>query len=169
MTGAESTGKSSLAVALARLFDAPMVSEFARTYAERVQRPLEAADVEPIARGQQAAEDAAIAASRGGLLILDTNLLSTLVYARHFYGGVMPELDAIVRTRRPALYLLCDVDAPWVADAVRDSAAARAELHVTFVARTRDTGVPTIVLRGDWNSRQATAEKAVRQLLAVRS
>src|SRR5690348_11436432 len=44
--------------------------------------PLDAGDVEPIARGQIAAQDRALADAHGGLLVLDTDLVSTTVYAR---------------------------------------------------------------------------------------
>ena len=52
LTGAESTGKSELAKELARHFAAPWVPEYAREYAERVNRELSYMDVMPIARGQ---------------------------------------------------------------------------------------------------------------------
>ena len=65
-----------------RELGATWVREYARQYAE-THLPLTAADVEPIARGQIAGEDAA----RGPLVILDTDLISTVVYARHYYGA----------------------------------------------------------------------------------
>ena len=59
ITGAESTGKSTLAKVLAKHFSAPLSTEFVRQYVNAVQRPLTAEDLEPIARGQFAAEAAA--------------------------------------------------------------------------------------------------------------
>lgn len=163
VTGAESTGKSTLAAALARALDAPLVPEFARTYAERAQRPLTAADVEPIARGQRAAEDAAIArARRSGQLVLDTDLLSTLVYARHYYRDAMPELDELVRARRPALYLLCDIDIPWVPDPVRDSTTARPSQHADFLRYIAAGGTPVTIVSGGRAERLDLALHAVR-------
>ena len=88
LTGPESTGKTTLAADLAAELGVPWTPEFARTYFERKQGPLDATDVEPIARGQLEAEERGIAAAAGGLVVHDTDLLSTMVYARHYYGVV---------------------------------------------------------------------------------
>src|SRR4051812_28454818 len=90
ITGPESTGKTTLAELLARKLDVEWVPEAARSYAERVSRPLSIADVDPIAREHVAMADAALQrASENGAsqLVLDTDLLSTIVYARHYYGA----------------------------------------------------------------------------------
>lgn len=181
VTGAESTGKSTLASALTRELGATLVPEFARAYAERVRRPLTAADVEPIARGQVAAQDAALEQVRrrlagegwrhraSGLLILDTDLLSTLVYTRHYYGDTMPELESLVRERRPDAYLLAGAEFPFEPDPVRDSAHAREALHEKFMEATGASGVPTTRLLGTVNERLRAARKVARSLLDPRA
>ena len=85
LTGSESTGKTTLAADLAAHYRTVWSPEFARAYADRKKGPLDRSDVEPIARGQIAGEDEA-ARRAGRLLILDTDLLSTVVYGRHYYG-----------------------------------------------------------------------------------
>ena len=83
LTGPECTGKTTLAADLARAFDAPWLPEMARAYAaERATEGhrLTAADVDLIAKRAVAAEDAALAAMPP-LLVLDTDLLSTVTYA----------------------------------------------------------------------------------------
>jgi nicotinamide riboside kinase len=135
VTGPESTGKTTLARRLAERLGAEWVPEAARLHAERVARPLVAADVEPIARLHVALADAAAArtiARRGRLLVLDTDLLSTVIYARHYYGGVARWIEAAERRRRADLYLLCDVDVPWEPDGVRDRPADRERMLGTF-------------------------------------
>ena len=86
--------------------------EFAREYALRVARELTVDDVEPIARGQIALEDAAgeTPALQGSLLILDTDLISTVVYARHYYGQCPEWIESAAATRKADLYLLTDID-----------------------------------------------------------
>jgi hypothetical protein len=89
-----------------------------RHYAEQVQRPLTAADVTPIARGQLAAEALALAQWRetwGPVaewppLVLDTDLVSTTVYAEHYYGACPAWIMAEARERLAPLYLLCEPD-----------------------------------------------------------
>ena len=137
LTGSECTGKTTLARMLARELDTIVVPEMARTHAETISRPLTAADVEPIARAQMRAEDEAMAraaAERRRVVVLDTDLVSTTVYARHYYGACPAWIDAEARTRRADLYLLCDIDVRWVSDAARDRPHHRA---VGDGARTR--------------------------------
>ena len=117
VTGSESTGKTTLASDLARHFRTAWVPEYARTYlSEKTAAtglPLDATDVEPIARGQMSAEDRGAAEARG-LLVLDTDLVSTIVYARHYYRSCPPWIEQAARDRRADLYLLCDIDVPWI-------------------------------------------------------
>ena len=120
VTGSESTGKTTLAHDLATHFNSLWVREQSRAYAERVRRSLNAEDVSPIASAQIAAEDAALtdARRRGDhWLFFDTDLISTVVYARHYYG-VVPVMDrGRSVARRGDLYLLGrdrhPVDARW--------------------------------------------------------
>ncbi|MDV7398455.1 ATP-binding protein, partial [Arthrospira platensis SPKY1] len=53
LTGPESTGKTTLAKALAARFDTVWAPEYARTYLERLGRPYQYGDLEVIARGQR--------------------------------------------------------------------------------------------------------------------
>ena len=97
LIGPECTGKTTIAARLAERYAAPWVPEYAREYAQRVARPLTADDADPIARGQLALEDRSTEeACRTGarLLILDTDLVSTYVYARHYYSAAPPWLPA---------------------------------------------------------------------------
>src|SRR5262245_44839117 len=115
LIGSESTGKTTLAALLGRHFACPWVAEAARAYVEGRKAPLTAADVEPIARAQMAAEDAGRAAAER-LLVLDTDLVSTAVYARHYYGSCPAWIEREARARLADLYLLHHPDVPWVAD-----------------------------------------------------
>jgi NadR type nicotinamide-nucleotide adenylyltransferase len=162
LTGAESTGKTVLARRLAERFGAPWVPEFAREYADRVggSGPLTVADVEPIARGQLAAEQAAEAAGHR-LVIYDTDLLSTAVYARHYYGSCPIWVEQAVR-QRAGLYLLLDVNVPFVADPTRGPPERRAELHRRFVAMLESARVDWRLVGGGWAERFEAAEEAVK-------
>src|SRR6266700_2123986 len=110
VTGSESTGKSTLALELAEHYGTVVCGEFVRDYLDRRGGVLDASDVEPIARGQIALEDA----HEG--LIFDTDLISTVVYARHYYDFCPDWIAAAARARSAGLYLLLDVDVPWVPD-----------------------------------------------------
>lgn len=169
VTGSECTGKSTLARALAACFGAACAPEAARDYAARAGRALTAADVEPIARAQIAGEDAAAARAADGLLVLDTDLVSTFVYALHYYGACPPWIVAAMLQRRADLYLLLHPDVPWIADGVRDRASRRDELHALFARALASIGARVVDIRGDWDARRAAARRAVRALVPQRA
>jgi NadR type nicotinamide-nucleotide adenylyltransferase len=158
LIGPECTGKTTLAERLATHFDAPWVPEFAREYALRAARALTVDDVERIARGQIALEDAA----GDGLVILDTDLISTVVYARHYYGRCPEWIEAAAAKRKADLYLLTDIDVPWVADSLRDSAAPRESLYAQFAQTLKDYGANVVTITGD------RFAAAIRQLDSLR-
>ena len=164
VTGSESTGKTSLARELASYFGAVWVAEQARGYAERVNRSLTSDDVSLIASEQIAAEDAALTeAIRLGnrWLFLDTDLLSTVVYAHHYYGACPPWVEAEARARRGDLYLLADIDVPWTPDGVRDRPGSREELHEEFRKSLAEIGAPSRVVQGTGEQRLTMAIKEV--------
>ena len=168
VTGSECTGKTTLAADLARHVGTIWVPEYARVYldekAAAIGHPLDETDVEPIARGQIAAEDrAAAAASR--LLVRDTDLVSTSVYARHYYGHCPDWIEEAARERRANLYLLCDVDVPWIADPQRDRPHLRDHMHELFVRALEALGAPYLLIRGSWDERLATAVAAVDRVM----
>jgi HTH-type transcriptional repressor of NAD biosynthesis genes len=158
LIGPQSTGKTELARRLAAHFGGVWVPEFARQYAIANQRELTAEDVEPIARGQMAGEDRA----GGPLVILDTDLISTVVYARHYYRECGDWIERAARARRADLYLLMDVDTPWVDDPARDSADKRQELFARFHLALQEFEVPFHVIRGDWSERERLAIRVIQ-------
>lgn len=163
VTGPESTGKTTLATAVALRLGAPMLAEAARAYAEArlaEGRGLTAEDAEPIARAAIAAEDAVFAASPG-LVVLDTDLVSTVLYTRHYYGPAPSWMEAEARARRGDLYLLCDVDLPWAADGVRDRPTNRPAMHALFVATLREFGCTVALVDGRGTERIERALRAI--------
>lgn len=160
VTGSECTGKTTLARDLAAHLGVAWVPEEARRYAERVARMLTADDVEPIARAQRDAEDAAFdsARARGNAwLVLDTDLVSTVVYARHYYGSCPDWIVREAKARVGDAYLLCDIDLPWVGDSVRDRPLARDEMQESFRLTLRAFGVRPCLVQGTGDARLAAA------------
>jgi NadR type nicotinamide-nucleotide adenylyltransferase len=164
LTGSESTGKTTLAERLAEWYHTTVVPEFVRGYAESRGGTIEFSDHGPIARGQMALEDAAIA--RGGdLLIQDTDLLSTVVYCRHYFGRCPAWIEAMARARRPDRYLLCEPDIPWIADGVRDRGHMRDAMHALFLDAVTASSVAYTVIRGDQDARLHLATSVIDEML----
>ena len=167
VTGSECTGKTTLAQELASASGAPCSPEFAREYVDRRRAPLGAADVEPIARGQIQAEDAAMAAA-STLVVKDTDLISTVVYAGHYYGACPEWIAEAARARRGGLYLLLHPDVPWVADGLqRDRPAERERLHGLFRSALASVGAVVVDITGSWDERRACAVEAIRSSQAL--
>jgi NadR type nicotinamide-nucleotide adenylyltransferase len=164
LTGPECSGKTTLAAALADAFGAPWVPEAARRYAESASGPLSARTVEPIARLAMELQDAALRASPR-LLFLDTDLVSTVVYARHYYGSCPAWIEAQARFRLADLYLLGAPDLPWTPDGVRDRPMLREELFASFASALEEIGGRVEVLRGSGSRRTRDAVRAVEALL----
>jgi NadR type nicotinamide-nucleotide adenylyltransferase len=167
LIGSECTGKTTLAQRLAAQFDTVWVPEFGRAYVDLQRAPLVYEDVERIAHGQIAAEEAA-APGATRVLILDTDLVSTMVYSRHYYGRCPEWVEDAARARRGHLYLLHHPDVPWVADGLqRDRPLQRHEMHGLFRDALAEIGATLVDVAGSWAARAATAEDAVRALLAA--
>lgn len=152
-----------------------MVSdEAARAYADARLRALPpgtaagellgARDVEPIARAQLALEDAAAvraAALGAALVVRDTDLVSTVVYARHYYGACPAWVVEAARARRASLYLLCDVDLPWAADGQRDRPDQRSAMRDEFARALDEFGCRWALVRGSGAEREGGARRTV--------
>jgi NadR type nicotinamide-nucleotide adenylyltransferase len=166
ITGSESTGKSTLARNLATYLGATCVVEFARGYAAAKGAPLDVTDVEPIARGQITVEEEGLRTA-DRLLVMDTDLVSTLVYARQYYGAAPQWIEDAARVRIADLYLLCLIDVPWVADPARDRPRDREQMHEAFEATLRTLGANYVVIRGDWQERFERSLSAIKRILSA--
>jgi len=116
--GPESTGKSTLTKNLATHFKSIAVPEYARTYLECHGTDLKFDDIEKIARGQLASEKALIANAEK-LIFCDTDVLSSRVWSEFMFNKCSDWLLQKSLQTEFDLYLLLDVDVPWVNEAVR--------------------------------------------------
>jgi NadR type nicotinamide-nucleotide adenylyltransferase len=109
LTGPESTGKSTLARALAAQFGAALVEEYGRTYCERFGNDCDALDLVHIAAGHRYHEDLA-AATEPEVLLLDTDLIVTETYAELYLGYCPPLITELAQARTYDLWLLLNTD-----------------------------------------------------------
>jgi NadR type nicotinamide-nucleotide adenylyltransferase len=166
ITGAESTGKTTLAQALADYYAEPWTNEFVRDYVEQLDRELQPDDLEPIARGQLAGEDAKLEQAQQ-LIIHDTNILSSIIYAKHYFKTKLDWVDKGFRERSYSLYLLCMPDIPWEAEtSQRESPEVRNQLHQTFKANLSSLKLPHIEIHGAKEARLRQAVAIINKLLS---
>ncbi len=118
--GTASSGKSTLAAALAARYNTVWVPEYLREFVDAEARVPLAADQFPIARTQLAREEQA-AARAGKYLFCDTTPLMTAVYSRHYFLGIDPQLAALADQHRDHydLTLVTAADIPWVPEGLQ--------------------------------------------------
>jgi NadR type nicotinamide-nucleotide adenylyltransferase len=164
--GPESTGKSTLTRRLADHFRTTFVPEYARTLLEFQCGAVTASDMEPIARGQAASEEA-LARSARRVLLCDTDALTTVIWSEALFGSAPEYVRALAANRTYDLTLLCDVDVPWVADPVRYRPADRDQFFSRCRAAFEEHRRPYVVIRGDWESRFRSAVAAVEGVIGL--
>jgi NadR type nicotinamide-nucleotide adenylyltransferase len=169
VTGGECTGKTTLAKALAARWETAWAAEAAREIALERRVALGPEDVPVIARTHvRLADEASRAAAEAGraLVFFDQDLVSTVVYARHYYGRCPRWIERLAVERQGDLYLLCHPDLPWAADGVRDSPEARDRIHALFAAALANAGARVAHVTGEGEKRISFATGAVDVLLA---
>ena len=160
--GAESSGKSTLAQALAEATGEPAVEEVGRTLWVEAGGDLPLADYVRICREHVALEDAAAQRARR-FVFVDTNAITTQQYAFFFFGACPAEVQAYAdRCReRYAHTFVCAPDIPFEQDGTRvhpqvqryQDGAVRNDLTVR--------GIPYTVVGGPLAERVAAVGRAI--------
>ena len=170
LAGPESSGKSWLAALLQQRFGGTMVGEYVRYFIEQNPRETCLADIPDIALGQLRWEDEA-RAQQPALLILDTHLLSNILWSQTLFGDCPPWLEAELLKRHYDLHLLLSPDdVEWTADGQRcqPSLAERQAFFAASLHWLTDHQQPVQVITGDWQTRQQHACAAVELLIGAR-
>ena len=176
IVGAESTGKSdlarALADALAREFDlrCDVVDEYLREWCERNGRTPRADEQMGIAR-EHARHIAAAAASTGvDVVLCDTTPLMVAVYSDLLFHDRALEPVACACQQQMDLTLLTSLDLPWVADGLqRDGPHVRGPVDTRVRARLADWQATWSLVSGSGPARVASALDAMRPLLRQRA
>jgi nicotinamide riboside kinase len=99
-------------------------------------------------------------------VVFDTDLLSTSLYADHYYGVRLDWLETAIVAPRERLYLLCDIDLAWIPDPVRDRGEHRSQLHRMFAQALQARGLPHVLIQGAGQARLELALVAAHRFLA---
>jgi nicotinamide riboside kinase len=176
IVGAESTGKSqlarALAEALAREFGlhVVVVDEYLREWCDQHRRTPRADEQAGIA-DEHARRIAAAAAHPGiDMVLCDTTPLMVAVYSDLLFDD--RTLAPLVRECQDAmdLTLLTSLDLPWVADGLqRDGPHVREPVDARVRARLADWGTAWCLVSGSGPARVACALDALRPLLRQRA
>ncbi len=157
--GAESSGKSTLAEALARHYRTLWVPEYLREFVDVQGRVPKEEDQYGIARTQMMREDEA-AAEASRFLFCDTTPLMTALYSRWYWGRVDPQLAQLESRHDYAFTLVTAPDSPWVADGLqRESEQVRQTIHEQVIERLTDRRIAYQLVTGSLVQRMLQAER----------
>ena len=168
LAGPESSGKSWLAAQLQQHFGGILVGEYVRYFIEQNPRDTCLADIPAIARGQLDWEDQA-RSQQPELLILDTHLLSNMLWSQTLFDDCPDWLEAQLLSRHYDLHLLLSPDdVEWTPDGQRcQPSLAERQAFFNASAQWLDRHQqPVQVVNGDWQARQQQAFAAIKQLIA---
>jgi HTH-type transcriptional regulator, transcriptional repressor of NAD biosynthesis genes len=153
LVGGESSGKSTLAQALARSFETEHVREYGRELWVRRCGALTFDDLRRIAERQVALEEAA-ARRANRLLFCDTSPLTTLCYSQCLFGRADPVVERLA-DRQYDLCVLCAADFDFVQDGTRRGAAFRARQQAWYLEQLARRRVPWMLVTGGTEDRVA--------------
>ncbi|MFO1512392.1 MAG: AAA family ATPase [Verrucomicrobiota bacterium] len=165
--GAESTGTTTLAKALAEHFQTAWVVEYGREYSEvklAKNDPDWRTEEFTLIAGEQARREDATARQANRVLICDTNAFATGLWHRRYMGRHSPAVTGIAQRGRCDLYLLTGDEIPFVQDGLRDGEHIRHEMHRWFEEALAAQSVPWHVLRGSHQERMAEAIRLTQSL-----
>lgn len=170
MIGPESTGKSTLCELLARHYESTWCPEFAREYLLTNGTDYDYEDLLMIAKGQLAMEDElAATVHHTKPFFIDTDMYVMKVWCEFVFGNCHRFiLDAIVE-RKYDLYLLCDIDLPWVKDELREypDPERRQKLYSLYKDIMINQTVPWVEISGNYDERLEKAIAAVDKYIKV--
>ncbi len=118
--GPESTGKSTLCAQLADYYKTSWCPEFAREYLQQTDGKYTYADLLNIAHGQTELEDTMMREAKNGLYFIDTDMYVMKVWCEVVFEQCHTWILKQIAQRKYDLFLLCDIDLPWVKDELRE-------------------------------------------------
>ncbi len=168
--GAESTGKTSLAQALATHFGCPWVPEYLRQFCQQHARTPTREEQLQVLQTQRRSEIAALAQAaqqRAGFVFCDTAPLLTAIYSDFIFADRSLHAQARALHSNYALTLLLAPDLPWIADGLqRDGEHVREPVTRMLESELAALALPVASVAGQGELRFAAALAAVQQLPA---
>ena len=165
LMGAESTGKTTLAAALAKHYKTTWAAEYLRLFVDNKGALPEESDVYAIAQGHLKLV-AQMRPQARRVLFVDTDLFTTCVYQRIYFGSCPSDIEESALSHRSGLYLFTEPDIPWEPDpGQRASPEERLRSHVLLRAETKKHALNTVSIKGTYAERMNTAVAAVDEYL----
>jgi nicotinamide riboside kinase len=191
--GPESTGKSYLCKKLAEHFNTLCVDEFAREYLITNGTAYTYNDLLTIAQGQIALEEKGIQKLTTDYrppttnwendqpqtpnfkpqtpnlkpIFIDTDMYVMKIWCEFVFNRCHQWILDTIAERKYDLYLLCNIDLPWVKDELREypDIEIRKKLYNYYKDTLINQSIPWVDINGNYEERIVKAIKAVSNLL----
>ncbi|MGZ8867957.1 MAG: AAA family ATPase [Thermoanaerobaculia bacterium] len=162
--GAPSTGKTTLAEALALRYETVWMPEYGREYwdAHQLERRLSSAQLVEIAEEHRRREDALILDSKR-VFFVDTDASTTRLFSLHYHGTCDPRLDALAdeAAARYDLFFLCEDDIPYSDTEDRSGEVNRTMFQQWVRADLARRGIDAVRLNGSLEQRMQRADEVI--------
>jgi nicotinamide riboside kinase len=188
--GPESTGKSTLCQQLAAHFQTSWCPEFARQYLLEHGMDYNYDDLLTIAKGQIKLEEESeksIVSSQwskkepdspfptrhlptgqaGSLLFIDTDMYVMKIWCEFVFGKCHQYILDQIAARKYDLYLLCNIDLPWIKDELREypDLERRKQLYSIYRNTMLGQSTPWVDICGSYEERLNKAISAVGNIV----
>lgn len=172
--GPESTGKSTLCEQLADHYHTLWCREYAREYLLEHGPSYSYSDLLEIAKGQIALEEKTATAvmnqhhnspqQHPPVVFIDTDLYVMKVWCEFVFNQCHSWIMNQIASRHYDLYLLCNIDLPWVNDELREypDIETRRKIYKMYKDLMINQRTPWVEISGDHGQRFYTARKAVK-------
>lgn len=181
IVGPESTGKSTLCEKLAAHYNTIWVKEYAREYLLKNGTDYTFENLLDVAKGQLALEETAVAclsltrenqnvqqpAINNQLIFIDTDMYVLKVWCEFVFDKCHNWILNQIVDRKYDLYLLGNIDAPWVKDELREypDLVIREKLYHHYKDIMINQKEPWVDISGNYEERLQKAIAAVDELL----
>ncbi len=169
--GPESTGKSTLCKQLAAHYNTMWVEEYAREYLLKNGKAYTYENLLDVAKGQIAAEELAVQQlstinHQPSTIFIDTDMHVMQVWCEFVFDKCHHWILNRIAERKYDLYLLCNIDMPWVKDELREypDLISRQKLYCHYKDILINQNVPWVEISGGYEERLEKAINAVNKL-----
>jgi NadR type nicotinamide-nucleotide adenylyltransferase len=178
--GPESTGKSTLCQQLASHYNTAWVTEYAREYLLKNGTAYTYENLLDIAKGQIENEELGIRnwesanqskiANLKSPIFIDTNMYVMKVWSEFVFDKCHHWILNCIAERKYDLYLLCNIDLPWVKDELREypELIIRQELYHRYKDILANQNTPWVEIRGNYEERLKLAIAVVNDSLEIK-
>lgn len=159
ITGPESSGKTTLALALSEALGIHCCSEYAREFLNSSKGKYSFSDLDRIALGQLALWENAIPP-----MICDTDLTVLKIWSLEKYGILSSLIQRQYVNQQFDHYFVCKPDIPWEPDPLREHPEDRDRLFCLYVEELKKMNRPFTVLNGVPEERLKRSREVINSL-----